>query len=101
MNIVLTMINTLNMKQMHIDQELKLTECRKSTIDIQCVEPQLRPHRNKIPKRRDLQRSKGLSISSKVRVFRSCQTYHVKQAGTIFHVVDKCLPEHKYIHITT
>ena len=44
MNIVFTMMNTLNMKQKHIVLELKLIDCRKSTIEIQCVNSQIQGH---------------------------------------------------------
>ena len=72
------MMNTLNMKQKHIVQELNLTDCRKSEIEIHGIKPKIRAHWNKVPKRRDFKRPKGLSISSNVRVLCSCQTNHVK-----------------------
>lgn len=78
MNIVFKMTNTMNMKQKHIVQELKLTDCRKLEIEIHGIKPKIQARWNKVPKRRDFKRPKGLSISSNVRVLCSCQTNHVK-----------------------
>ena len=36
--------------------------------------------------------SKWLSMSSKVCLFRSLQTSHIKQAGTMFQISESCLP---------
>ena len=36
-----TMVNTLNKKQIQQVQELKLTDCKNSEIEIQCVKPQI------------------------------------------------------------
>ena len=41
MNIVFMMMNTLNMKKIHTVQELKLVDCRKSEVEIQCAKPQI------------------------------------------------------------
>ena len=35
------MMNTMNMKQKHIVQELKLTDCRKLEIEIQGIKPKI------------------------------------------------------------
>ena len=61
-------------------------------MEIQFVKPQTRTHLNKVLKRRVFKRSKVLSYSSKVHVLRSVQTSHIKHAGTIFHMVDRCFP---------
>ena len=74
MNIVFMMMNTLDMKKIQKAQELKLTDCQKAEIEIHCVKPQIQAHRNKAPKRRCFKRSKDLSLFSKIRLLRSCQT---------------------------
>ena len=81
------MESTLNEKQIQEVQELKLVDSKNSKIEIQYIQT----HWNKVPKRRDFKRSKGLSLSSKVRVLRSCQTNHIKHVGTVFHIVDRLL----------
>ena len=40
----------------------------------------------------DFKRSRGLSLSSKMRVLRYSQTIHIKHAKTIFHMIDMCFP---------
>ena len=44
MNIMLMVMNTLNMKQIHKTQELKLTECKKSGMERHCINPQIQAH---------------------------------------------------------
>ena len=43
-----------------------LKDCRKSEIEIHCVKHQIWDYSNKVPTSIDINRSKGLSISSKV-----------------------------------
>ena len=83
----------------HFDQEkiqqvqkINLIECKNLEMEIQFVKPQTRTHLNKVLKRRVFKRSKVLSFSSKVHVLCSVQTSHIKHAGTIFHMVDRCFP---------
>ena len=92
LNIMFTMVNTLSKKQIQQNQELKWTECKNLEIEIQFVQPQIRAHWNKVLRRRDFKRSKGLSLSSNMWVLHSCQTNHIKHAGTIFQMVDRCFP---------
>ena len=61
-------------------------------MEIQFVKSQTCAHWNKVPKRRAFKRSKVLLLSSKMRVLHSIQTSHIKHAGTIFHLVDRCFP---------
>lgn len=44
LNIVFTMVNTLNKKQMQIVQELNLIDCKNSKFEIHCVKPQMQAH---------------------------------------------------------
>ena len=98
LNIMLTIVNTLNKKQIQNNQELKELDAKKSDKEIQFVHPQIWAQRNRVPKRRDFRWSNVLSLSSKVRVLRSCQTNHTKHAGTMFQMVERCLPN-QFLHI--
>ena len=84
------MVNTVNKKQIQYNQELKEIETMKSDKEIQFVHPQVRAQWNRVPKRRDFRWSNVLSLSSKMRALHSCQTNHIKHAGTIFQMVEKC-----------
>ena len=53
LNIMFTMVNTLNKKQIQYNQELKEIETKKSDKEVQFVQPHTRAQRNKVPKRRD------------------------------------------------
>ena len=86
-----TMVNTLNKKQIQQVQELKLTDCKNLENETQCVKPQIRVHWNKVPKRRDIKRSKVLSLSSKVRVLlyyvpAKLTALNMMGPYTIFHI---------------
>ena len=84
------MVNTVNKKQIQYNQELKEIETMKSDKEIQFVHPQVWAQWNRVPKRRDFRWSNALSLSSKMRALHSCQTNHIKHAGTIFQMVEKC-----------
>ena len=60
------------------------------------VKSQIRDHSNKVPTSKDFKRSTNLSISSNVRVFRSFQINHIKQAG-MFQTLEECFPK-QFIH---
>ena len=53
LNIMFTMVNTLNKKQIQYNQELKEIETKKSDKEVQFVQPHTRAQRNRVPKRRD------------------------------------------------
>ena len=86
------------MKQIQEDQEIKEIETKKSSIAVQFIHPQIWAQRNRVPKRRDFRWSNVLSFSSKVWVLCFCQTNHIKHAGTIFQMVERCLPN-QFLHI--
>ena len=50
---MLTIVNTLNKKQIQNNQELKELDAKKSDKEIQFVHPQMRAQRNGVPERRD------------------------------------------------
>ena len=77
-----TMVNTQNLKQIQVPQEEIRIERRNSEMEIHCVKPQILPQLNKVPTRIGFKRSIDLTISSKVRLLRSRQINHIKQAGT-------------------
>ena len=87
-----TMVNTLNKKQIQYNQELKEIETMKSDKEIQFIHLQVQAQWNKVPERRDFRRFNILSLSSKMQALRSCQTNHIKHAGTIFQMVERCIP---------
>ena len=93
-----TMVNTINKKQIQYNQELKKIETKNSDKEIQFVHPQIRVHWNRAPKMRDFRWSNVLSLSSKMRALRSCQTNHIKHAKTIFQTVERCFPN-QFLHI--
>ena len=105
MNITFMMMNTLNMKQMHIDQELKLTTCRKSAIDIQCVKPQIQAHLNKVPKRRDHKRSEASQYLQRYRSFVPSKLTTLNRPEPYFmqwksasQSMNTYILQHKYMH---
>ena len=57
--------------------EKGLTESRISEMEISSVKPHIRDHSYKVPTNRDFKRSKGLSISSKVRLLHSLHINHI------------------------
>ena len=69
---------------------------RKLEMEIHCVKPQILDHWNKVPISR-LQNICKSQVSSIVRVFHSCQTNHIRQAGTIFQILEKCFPS-QFLH---
>ena len=77
-----TMVNTQNLKRIQVPQEEIRIERRNSEMEIHCVKPQILPQLNKVPTRIGFKRSIDLTISSKVRLLRSRQINHNKQAGT-------------------
>ena len=83
------MVNTVNKKQIQYNQELKEIETMKSDKEIQFVHPQVRAQWTRVLKRRDFRWSNVLSLLSKMRALHSCQTNHIKHAGTIFQIVEK------------
>lgn len=55
-------------------------------MEIHSVKPHIRDHSYKVPTNRDFNRSKGLSVSSKVWLLHSCHINYIKEAGTIFQI---------------
>ena len=86
------------MKQIQEDQKLKEIETKKSATAIQFVHPQIRAQRNKVWKSKHFKCSKFLTLSSKMRALRSCQTNHIKHAGTMFQMIERCFPN-QFLHI--
>ena len=80
------------MKQIQEDQELKEIEAKKSATTVQFVHPQIRAQRNKVRKSKHFRCSKVLALSSKMRALRSCHTNHIKHAGTMFQMIERCFP---------
>ena len=80
------------MKQIQEDQELKEIVTKKSTTAVQFVHPQIRAQRNRVRKSKHFRCSKVLALSSKLRALRSCQTNHIKHAGTMFQMIERCFP---------
>ena len=80
------------MKQIQEDQELKEIEAKKSATTVQFVHPQIRAQRNKVRKSKHFRCSKFLALSSKMRALRSCHTNHIKHAGTMFQMIERCFP---------
>ena len=66
-------------------------------MEIHCAKPQIRDHPNKVPTSKDFKESADFSTSSKMRVLRSLQISHTKQAGTIFQTEEDCNPR-KFSH---
>ena len=60
------------------------TDFMKSKTEIHCTKPQIRDHPSKVPTSKDFKKSANFSTSSKMRILRSFQINHIKQAGTIF-----------------
>ena len=89
-----TMVNTQNLKQIQVPQEEIQIERRNSKMEIHCVKPQILPHLNKVPTSIGLKSSIDLAKSSKVRLLHSCQINHIKQAGTIFQMLEECFFGH-------
>ena len=52
LNIMFTMVNTLNKEQIQPNQELRGRESKNSKIEIQFIQPQIQAHWNKVPRRR-------------------------------------------------
>ena len=98
MNIMFTMVNTLNKKQIQYNHELKVIETKNSDKEIQSVHPQIRAQWKRVLKMSDFLWSNVLSLSSKVRVLRSYQTNHIKHAGPIFQMIERCFPN-QFLHI--
>ena len=92
LNTMFTMVNTLNKKQIQYNQELKEIETMKSNKEVQFIHPHTRAQINRVPKRRMFRWSNVLSLSSKIWALCSCQTNHIKPTGTIFQMVERCLP---------
>ena len=80
------------------DQELKEIEIKKSATAVQFVHPQIRAQRNRVQKSKHFKCSKFLALSSKMRALRSCQTNHIKHAGTMFQMIERCFPN-QFLHI--
>ena len=80
------------MKQIQEDQELKEIETKKSDTAVQFVHPQTQVQRNRVRESKHIRCSKVLALSSKMRALRSGQTNHIKHAGTIFQMVERCFP---------
>ena len=80
------------MKQVQEDQELKEIEAKKSATTVQFVHPQIRAQRNRVRKSKHFRCSKVLALSSKMRALRSCHTNHIKHAGTMFQMIERCFP---------
>ena len=78
------------MKQIQEDQELKEIETKKSAIVVQFVHPQIQAQRNRVRKSKHFKCSKVLALSTKMRALRSCQTNHIKHAGTMFQMIERC-----------
>ena len=88
-NNVFTIINTLPVKQIQSNHKERLIEIRKSDKELQCVNPQIRDHSNKVLASKVFNLSIGLSTSSKVRALRSFHTNHIRQAGTKFQTFEE------------
>ena len=78
---------------MQKNQEEKLTDCRKSDMDIYCVKPHIWAHSNKVPTSIVFKRFSGLSVFSQVQVLRSRQINHIRQDGTIFQILERSFPK--------
>ena len=61
-------------------------------MEIHCVKPQILDYWNKVPISKDFKTSANLTVSSIVWVFCSYQINHIRQAGTIFQILEKCFP---------
>ena len=87
-----TMLNTQTLKRIQVPQEEIRIEGRNSEMEIHCVKPQILLHLNKVPTSIGFKRSIDLTISSKVRLLRSRQINLIKQARTIFQILEECFP---------
>ena len=88
-NNVFTIVNTLPLKQIQSNHKERLIEIRKSDKELQCVNPQIRDHSNKVLASKVFNLSIGLSTSSKVRALRSFHTNHLRQVGTKFQTFEE------------
>ena len=78
---------------MQKNQEEKLTDCRKSEMEIYCVKPHIRAHSSKVSTSIDFKRFSGLSVFSQVQVLCSRQTNHIRQDATIFQILERSFPK--------
>ena len=88
-NNVFTIINTLPLKQIQSNHKERLIEIRKSDKELQCINPQIRDHSNKVLVSKVFNLSIGLSTSSKFLTLRSFHTNHIRQAGTRFQTFEE------------
>ena len=87
-----TVMNTKFLKQLQPNQNKKLKECWKSIIEVQCVKSQPWDKSNKVLVSKDFKWSKGLSTSSKVWLFHSFHTNHIRYPSTKFQTFKESFP---------
>lgn len=91
------MMNTKYLKQLHANQKEILVKCWKSRMEVHCIRPQIWDHSNKVPISKYFKWSRGLTISSNVRVLRSFQINHIRQVSIKFQIFEECFPN-QFLH---
>ena len=86
-----TMMNTEG-KEVQKAQKENLRETWDSKIEEHCVKPHTRDQSKRVWANRTFNWSNELSLSSKIRLFFSFHTSHIKQAGTMFQISKPNLP---------
>ena len=83
---------TQSVQKVQKSQKENLRETWNSKWEEHCVKPQIWDQSKRVWANKVFNWSKWLSMSSKVCLFRSLQTSHIKQAGTMFQISESCLP---------
>ena len=83
---------TQSVQKVQKSQKENLRETWNSKLEEHCVKPQIWDQSKRVWANKVFNWSKWLSMSSKVCLFRSLQTSHIKQAGTMFQISESCLP---------
>ena len=83
---------TQSVQKVQKSQKENLRETWNSKWEEHCVKPQIWDQSKRVWANKVFNWSKWLSMSSKVRLFHSFQTSHIKQVGTMFQISESCLP---------
>ena len=74
----------------------KTTNYRKSKMETHCIKLKIQANWKNYQKL-EILRDLKVSLSSRVWILHSCQINHIRQAGTIFQIVERCFPN-QFLH---